>query len=200
MLCVFRVVGQPVPQGSMTASYNRKQGVAHVHHVQGTALALWRAEVREAAYQAGATLTVAPVALSVTFGMPRPKAQTTLKHGQRVVKMEHYYDRPAVAPDLDKLVRAVMDALTGVCYHDDAQVVTVMAHKIYAGVTEVVVADAWGQDEQGVGQKSNAPRLGLIEVASPATRQLRLPIVREKRRSDHRRRSSKKPRSFGSGV
>jgi crossover junction endodeoxyribonuclease RusA len=141
------VDGRPVPQGSMTASYNRKTQTAHVHHVQGAALALWRATVRQAAKSAGAELYPGPVTLSVTFGMPRPKSHLTLRRGQYVVKMQHYYDQPAVMPDLDKLVRGVSDALTGVCYRDDAQIVVINASKVYGDVSIIEVAPAYGPFE-----------------------------------------------------
>jgi Holliday junction resolvase RusA-like endonuclease len=36
-----------------------------------------------------------------------------------------------VAPDLDKLVRAVLDALTAVAYRDDGQVTRITATKEY---------------------------------------------------------------------
>jgi Holliday junction resolvase RusA-like endonuclease len=39
---------------------------------------------------------------------------------------------PTVPPDLDKLIRAVLDGLTGVAYKDDGQVVRITAVKIYA--------------------------------------------------------------------
>jgi crossover junction endodeoxyribonuclease RusA len=45
--------------------------------------------------------------------------------------------RPVVKPDLDKLQRATIDALTGVLFTDDAQVVRVTAEKSY-GVTDSV--------------------------------------------------------------
>lgn len=135
----FAVDARPVPQGSMTASYNRKQGVAHVHHVQGSALALWRASIREAARAAGATLSPSAISVRVVFGMPRPKAQTQWRQGKLVPKMQHYYDRPKVAPDIDKLLRGVLDALTGICYADDAQVVEIYASKVYADVTVIEV-------------------------------------------------------------
>ena len=38
---------------------------------------------------------------------------------------------PSVKPDIDKLVRAALDAMKGVCYRDDAQVVVVKASKRY---------------------------------------------------------------------
>ena len=43
--------------------------------------------------------------------------------------------RPTKKPDTDKLLRAVLDALTGVAYEDDSQVVKVLAEKQY-GVPE----------------------------------------------------------------
>ncbi len=54
-------------------------------------------------------------------------------------------------PDLDKLARALKDALKGVLYHDDAQVVVLLARKVYAAETaapcaEVTVADAVAPD------------------------------------------------------
>ena len=36
-----------------------------------------------------------------------------------------------MAPDLDKLIRAVLDGLTGVAYEDDGQVVQIEAQKLY---------------------------------------------------------------------
>jgi Holliday junction resolvase RusA-like endonuclease len=57
--------------------------------------------------------------LTLLFIMPRPK---TVKRAQ-----------PSVAPDLDKLTRAAMDALTSVAYKDDGQVTEIHAMKIYGG-------------------------------------------------------------------
>lgn len=47
--------------------------------------------------------------------------------------------RPVVKPDIDKLVRAVLDALTGVAFRDDAQVVSVNASKFYDNKESVTV-------------------------------------------------------------
>ena len=41
-------------------------------------------------------------------------------------------DHHTTAPDLDKLTRAVLDALTGVLYLDDKQVIELHARKQYA--------------------------------------------------------------------
>ena len=38
---------------------------------------------------------------------------------------------PSVPPDLDKLIRAALDALTAIAYRDDAQVTEIRAAKCY---------------------------------------------------------------------
>jgi len=42
---------------------------------------------------------------------------------------------PCVRPDVDKLARALLDALTGVAYEDDGQVVKLTVQKIYGAQT-----------------------------------------------------------------
>lgn len=107
----FRAEGIPVPQGSMKVINGR------VLHAQGSALAVWRSTIAWSAKQAGAIPVADPIQMTLVFIMPRPKT----------VKREF----PSVAPDLDKLIRAALDALTGVAYLDDGQVVEIHAHKIY---------------------------------------------------------------------
>jgi Holliday junction resolvase RusA-like endonuclease len=64
-----------------------------------------------------------PVALSLTFTMPRPRSHFGTGKNAKVVRPSAPA-RPAVTPDLDKLVRATCDALkTSRVYRDDAQVV-----------------------------------------------------------------------------
>ncbi len=47
---------------------------------------------------------------------------------------------PSVKPDLDKLVRATLDALTGVIYQDDGQVVNIIASKVYGPIEQVHIS------------------------------------------------------------
>ena len=107
----FRVDGLPVPQGSMKVIQGR------VIHSQGSALAHWRASIALAARRVGAKPSREPITMSLTFIMPKPK---TVKRNS-----------PSVAPDLDKLIRGALDALTAIAYVDDGQVVEIYAKKIY---------------------------------------------------------------------
>lgn len=60
-----------------------------------------------------------PLRLEVTFYLRRPASRA---------KKHRYPDR---RPDVENLVKSVMDALTGILWADDAQVVTLNAQKRY---------------------------------------------------------------------
>lgn len=107
----FRVDGKPIPQGSMSAVNG------HIFHSQGSALATWRASIDIAARHAGARPSMHPISMTMVFIFQKPKTVTR--------------SEPTVPPDLDKLIRAVLDGLTAVAYKDDAQVTEIRAIKIY---------------------------------------------------------------------
>ena len=120
----FIVDAEPRSQGSMTAVYNRRLGVSRVRHANAPALSLWRTLVREGARRVNAEEWEGPIGIRISFGI---KAPLNTKHG---------YPK---SPDLDKLIRGVLDALTGVCYRDDSQVCNIEAQKIWQPVTVIEV-------------------------------------------------------------
>ena len=118
----FRVDGQPIPQGSM------KVINGHIIHSQGSALAAWRSAIGLSAKAAGAKPSLEAVSMTLVFIMNKPRTVTRVD--------------PTVPPDLDKLVRAALDALTAIAYKDDSQVIEIRAMKVYGeypGV-EIVIA------------------------------------------------------------
>lgn len=121
----FTVPGIAVPQGSMVPFIDQASGQARVKS-DNPKLARWRRDVATAARtelwcrpRDQRQLLAGPVLVRLRFWLPRPKSLP-----KRVV--EH-----VTKPDLDKLVRAVFDALTGVVWVDDNQVVRVDARKRY---------------------------------------------------------------------
>lgn len=144
----FIVDAEPRPQGSMTAVYNRRLGIARVRHNAAPALSLWRQQCRDAARLEGAEIWKGPIGIRIDFGVRPP------------IDRRHGYPK---RPDLDKLVRAVLDALTGVCYDDDSQVTRIRASKTWRVGTVIEVwkiergqtpqgqATLWAEDAQGVG-------------------------------------------------
>ncbi len=124
-LISFRVHGLPIPQGS-TRVWMVKGRPITTSSAKG--LSGWRRLVADVAQNyAPAEPWVGPVGIELHFGLPKPKSAPKRK---RVW--------PDKRPDLDKLTRAVLDALTYVVFADDSQVIEIRASKDY-GAPGVVV-------------------------------------------------------------
>ena len=131
----------PAPQGSKKGFPIRRAngtiGVA-ITESAGNKLTSWRQDVRGAAEHAMAQQGwAAPpngtaIHLDVLFFLPRPKGHYgTGRNSQTIRAASPPY--PISKPDLDKLVRSVMDALTSAgIYADDSTVTTIYAMKVYA--------------------------------------------------------------------
>jgi crossover junction endodeoxyribonuclease RusA len=123
----FSVVGIPVAQGGMRAFV--VGGVARVTNKNPKNLADWRRAIAQAAGTAMAQrgLFLGPVDVDVTFTLPRPRSHYGARGGVKPAAPVHVQTRP----DLDKEVRALLDGITGVVVHDDAQVASLSARKVY---------------------------------------------------------------------
>ncbi len=70
-----------------------------------------------------------PMCVGVTFHLPRPKSHS----GKRGLKPgAPRYPIAKERDDTDKLVRCALDAITGIAWVDDSQVVKIEAAKVYA--------------------------------------------------------------------
>jgi crossover junction endodeoxyribonuclease RusA len=121
----FTVFGQPATKGS-SVSFVGKDGRI-VTKADCRNLAAWSQAVGWAARAARCPLapTETPVHVRADFQFVRPKS----------VKRTHM----TVKPDCDKLLRALLDSLTGVAYVDDAQVTEVVVAKRYAEAAQTDV-------------------------------------------------------------
>jgi crossover junction endodeoxyribonuclease RusA len=98
----------------------------------------WRADIRDAAMRAVDGLPTSaywerPLAVGIQFRLARPKGHYLPANSRRdrPFLRDNAPKHPAGKPDLDKLIRAVLDALTGLVWRDDSQVVHVEAWKLY---------------------------------------------------------------------
>jgi len=82
------------------------------------------------AQQEGAEVIECPVRIEIQFYLPRPKSHYGTGKNKGALKESAPWYHIAT-PDIDKLVRCVLDALTGVAWKDDSQVVSVTATKSY---------------------------------------------------------------------
>lgn len=126
----FVVRGTPVPQGDLSASSIGK-GKVRLYHSNAKELRPWRDAIAGAANDAlnGAEPLEGPVQLDVLFTIARP-ATHFLPANSRRARRELRLDAPmwhAETPDVDKLARACLDALSGVAYVDDKQVAALSA-------------------------------------------------------------------------
>jgi len=125
----FFVPGIPVPKGSARAFVNRYTGRASVVQTNAERLKPWASLISLKAQEAAAHPVDGGCCLHLDFVMPRPKSHLNTKGEvrHRCIALDHLKK-----PDLDKLIRCVLDALTGVVYMDDSQVVLIDAEKSYA--------------------------------------------------------------------
>lgn len=97
----------------------------------------WRGDLRDAAEAAmveSAFPMPAPddaLALTVVIVRKRPSAHLRTGRNAGVVKDWALGLRPTSRPDTTKLVRAIEDALTGILWRDDSQVVEHRLHKVF---------------------------------------------------------------------
>lgn len=127
----FTVIGTPAPQGSKT-----RWGTEDNPNTRP-----WRAAVAASASEAhtfrggGGTSgylepLLDPVKVRADFYFPRPKHHyRTGRYAGLLKESAPLYC--ATTPDLDKLQRAIGDALKGVILHDDSQIVGWDATKFY---------------------------------------------------------------------
>jgi len=120
----FTVPGIAAPQGSKKAFRTKGGRIALVESSPN--VKPYRASVASAAYAAGAKVLHGPIFITVVFQFVRPKSHYTAKGALRDAA-----PRNVGKPDIDKLCRAVLDALTGIAYADDSQVVALDASKVY---------------------------------------------------------------------
>ena len=126
----FRVTGIPVTQGSMSAFI--AGGRAIVTDQKRKTLKPWREAIRSTAVEAtGGEANrdwrpiTGPLKVSLLFALPRPASAP---------KRTRTWPVKTRSGDIDKLARAVLDAMSEACiYGDDSQVVDLRAIKDFPG-------------------------------------------------------------------
>lgn len=131
----FFVPGKPQSQGSKIKT---QWGMRESNKELGP----WRERVALAAHNAledpDCLLIKGPVVVTLQFVMFRPKGLPKSRPTPPCTK----------APDIDKLARGILDALTHVIYSDDAQVTTLIVTKRVAELHESPGVHVWVGEDQ----------------------------------------------------
>lgn len=127
----FWVPGKPATSGSKTAGVtkNGRRFVRPANKRQKS----WQNQVATCAAEVMGSIppTVEPVTMTVRAYVPRPKSH--YGSGRNAGRLKSSAPAfPTVKPDLTKMVRALEDAMTGIVWRDDAQVVDQNIKKRYA--------------------------------------------------------------------
>jgi crossover junction endodeoxyribonuclease RusA len=107
----FKVDGEPVAQPRHRIASRGRFATAYIQ--RGHAIHGWKYAIEEAAREEAQRIGWVPLkgvalAVSMVFSFERPRSNKTQWHTQR--------------PDLDNLAKAVLDALHGIAFLDDAVV------------------------------------------------------------------------------
>lgn len=130
----FFVHGIPVGKGSGRAFYSAKKKKAFVIQDNDQRQKPWVSMVSMKAEETGLKPVQGPVAVILTFFMPRLKSHSNKKGLKPDAPVNH-----TSTPDIDKLERAVLDALTSIAWFDDKQVCDLHATKSYADIPGVQI-------------------------------------------------------------
>ncbi len=129
-MITFTVEGTARPQGS-------KRHVGGGRMIESSKhVGAWRDFVRLKAAQEMSKWPVAegPVSVDIQFYFDRPK-----KHYNSKGLRADAPDKHTTKPDIDKLLRAVLDAMTGIVFKDDSQVQQVVMLKWYGTAAKTIV-------------------------------------------------------------
>ena len=131
--------GNPAPKGSMRAAGNRV--IPSGSPENRANLVSWESAVRAGANRAlnsaglrGSAIMFmgVPIRFTAVFRMPRLISHFAKKgeHAGRVLASAPKY--PISKPDMDKLLRTTLDALTKLVFDDDARVAETLMRKVFA--------------------------------------------------------------------
>ncbi|GIV03997.1 MAG: hypothetical protein KatS3mg015_2827 [Fimbriimonadales bacterium] len=145
---MIRVPGIPAPQGS-------KRHVGHGVLIESSrSVGPWRERVALHLVESHPSKPRRDyIAVHLTFCFPRPKSHFK-KDGTLRASAPKFPGRP----DIDKLVRAILDAMTGIVFVDDSQVIRLTATKVYDTTPGVDIDWIWvvaeGNEADGAGVRA----------------------------------------------
>ena len=133
MIC-FEIPGKPQGKARARTFYNSKLGKMQSITPENTVL--YENLIKHCYLETKCEpfLDKVPLEVEITACFPIPKSATK-KDRERIKLMEYY---PTKKPDADNIAKVVCDALNGLAYKDDAQVINLTVHKRF-GNPKVIV-------------------------------------------------------------
>lgn len=98
-----------------------------------------------------------PIRLRIVWHCRIPKSASKAKRAAMVSGQI----LPMTRPDIDNVCKSIMDALNGVAYHDDLQIVSLTAIRRYAEITGLFVEVE--QENENRAEGADAPKAGRVD-------------------------------------
>ena len=130
----FTVPGQPVAKGR--PKFARQGGFVRAYTPEKTANYETLVKLAAGEAMAGESPLQGPLSLMLRLYVQIPKSTT--KRDRARIEAGGFY--PTKKPDVDNVLKTVTDAMNGIVYGDDAQIVTVTVTKAYADTPR---AEVW---------------------------------------------------------
>lgn len=122
----FTVPGQPFAKGR--PKFARQGGFVRAYTPEKTVAYETLVKLAAGEAMAGAAPMQGPLSLMLRLYVAIPKS--TAKRDRAAIEAGRFL--PTKKPDIDNVLKAISDALNGIAYDDDAQLVTVTVTKLYA--------------------------------------------------------------------
>lgn len=79
---------------------------------------------------------IGPLSVSLTFYRP---VQKSISQSERERRLSNR-SKPVVKPDTDNYIKSTLDALNGVLWHDDSQIVKITGEKRYSETGKIIIS------------------------------------------------------------
>lgn len=127
MRVMFTIPGPP--KGKARPRIVRNHGKVHSYTPDATAAYEELVRIKYLQAEGGAIKLQGPIEILIFAGFPIPKSASKRKREQ----MLRGEVLPAKKPDCDNICKIICDALNGIAYRDDAQIVEAYVRKAYVG-------------------------------------------------------------------
>ena len=130
-MVTFKVDANPV--GKQRARYAKRGNFVQTYTPDKTRN--YESLIKEAAIQAmGSSEPLnTPVSLYLYIRVPIPASATK----KRLESIERGHEKPTKKPDASNILKSIEDAMNGVVYKDDSQIVNIHVAKVYSSVAGV---------------------------------------------------------------
>ncbi len=125
---LFEIHGDPIPQKQ--TQFIRKTGIAYDPSKKSRSQIQWQSRP----YAPSVPLQ-GPISVDITFYFAPPKSTSSVKRRQMLNHVIHHTKKP----DADNCAYLITNALKGIFYDDDAQIIDLNIHKRFAEVAKTVV-------------------------------------------------------------